>query len=213
MAEFTSDLRHVPSGSLAAPADRDGSSGASTAAAVVPATQQGPIRWGELARDQLTCQETQEVLTSNTSLLLEIVVYQGAHLWCDPSTGALRPLVPASQRRAIFQQVHGLSHTGSRATWRLVATRFVWPGLATDVVAWCKECAACNRAKVTRLPSTTMEKMEIPTARFSHVHVDIVGPLPPSREGYTHLLTMIDKFTRWPELPTSTCSAAVWGRR
>ena len=66
----------VPSGSLAAPAEKDGSSGASTvAAAVVPATQQGPIRWGELARDQLTCQETQEVLTSNASLLLEKVVF------------------------------------------------------------------------------------------------------------------------------------------
>ena len=44
-----------------------------------------------------------------------------------------------------------------------------------------------------------MEKMNIPMARFSHVHVDIVGPLPPSREGYTHLLTMIDRSTRWPE--------------
>ena len=94
----------VPSGSLASPADRDGSSGASRAvAAVVPATQQGPIRWGVLARDQLTCQETQEVLTSNNSLLLEMVVYQGANLWCDTSTGAIRPLVPTTQRRAIFQ--------------------------------------------------------------------------------------------------------------
>ena len=41
--------------------------------------------------------------------------------------------------------------------------------------------------------------MEIPTARFSHVHVDIVGLLPPSRDGYTHLLTMIDRSTRWLE--------------
>ena len=82
---------------------------------------------------------------------------------------------------------------------RLVATRFVWPGLAADAVAWCKECAACNRVKVTRQPTTTVEKMAIPAARFSHVHVDIVGPLPPSREGYTHLLTMINRSTRWPE--------------
>ena len=36
-------------------------------------------------------------------------------------------------------------------------------------------------------------------ARFSHLHVDIVGPRPPSREGFTHLLTMIDRSTRWPE--------------
>ena len=41
-----------------------------------------------------------------------------------------------------------------------------YPGLATDVMARCKECAACNRAKVTRQPTTTVEKMAIP-ARFS----------------------------------------------
>ena len=75
------------------------------------------------------------MLTSNTSLLLEMVVYQGAHLWCDTSTGALRPLVPASQRPAVFQQVHELSHADRQATRRLVATCFVWPGLAADVVA------------------------------------------------------------------------------
>ena len=136
------------------------------------------------------------MLTSHTGLLLEMVVYQGANLWCDTSTGALRPLEPFSQRRAVFLHVHELSHAGQRATRRLVAARFAWP----DVVAWCKECAACNHAKITRQPTTTVEKMDIPAARFSHVHVDIVGPLPlPSREGYTHLLTMIDRSTRWPE--------------
>jgi len=44
-----------------------------------------------------------------------------------------------------------------------------------------------------------VEKMAIPGARFSHVHVDIVGPISPSRDGYTHLLTIIDRSTRWPE--------------
>jgi len=120
------------------------------------------------------------VLTGHTGLLLEMVVYQGANLWCDTSTGVLRPLVPLTQRRAVFQQVHQLSHAGWHATRRLVAARFVWPGLAADVVNWCKECDACNRAKVTKQPTTTVEKMAIPGARFSHVHVDIVGPLPPS---------------------------------
>ncbi|BHF82687.1 hypothetical protein SprV_0802582600 [Sparganum proliferum] len=36
-----------------------------------------------------------------------------------------------------------------------------------------------------------------PDARFSHVHIDLVGPLPPSN-GSTYLLTCIDRFTRWP---------------
>ena len=80
-----------------------------------------------------------------------------------------------SHQKSDISSVHELSDAGRRATRRLVASCFVWPGLATDEVAWCKECAACNRAKVTKQPSTTVEKMEIPTARFSHVHVDIVG--------------------------------------
>lgn len=30
------------------------------------------------------------------------------------------------------------------------------------------------------------------------MHIDLVGPLPPS-DGYTYLLTCVDWFTRWPE--------------
>nr|VZI08247.1 unnamed protein product [Spirometra erinaceieuropaei] len=37
-----------------------------------------------------------------------------------------------------------------------------------------------------------------PGSRFSHVHLDIVGPLPLSN-GCSYLLTCVDRFTRWPE--------------
>ena len=37
-----------------------------------------------------------------------------------------------------------------------------------------------------------------PDSRFAHVHVDVVGPLP-TVNGQTHLLTCVDRFTRWAE--------------
>nr|VZI30595.1 unnamed protein product [Spirometra erinaceieuropaei] len=37
-----------------------------------------------------------------------------------------------------------------------------------------------------------------PDARYSHVHLDVVGPLPPSN-GFTFLLTYVDQYTRWAE--------------
>ena len=38
--------------------------------------------------------------------------------------------------------------------------------------------------------------------------MDLVGPLPPSR-GFTHLLTVVDRYTRWPEaIPLSDTSTA-----
>ncbi|BHF67339.1 hypothetical protein SprV_0301036500 [Sparganum proliferum] len=43
--------------------------------------------------------------------------------------------------------------------------------------------------------------------RFNHAHLDLIGPSPPSR-GYTHILTAVDRFTRWPiAVPISDTSA------
>jgi cleavage and polyadenylation specificity factor subunit 1 len=37
----------------------------------------------------------------------------------------------------------------------------------------------------------------LPAARFLHVHIDLVGPLPSA--GYAYCLTAVNRFTRWPE--------------
>ena len=50
----------------------------------------------------------------------------------------------------------------------------------------------------------------MPTRRFAHVHVDIVGPLPPTATGVRHVLTVINRTTRWVEvilLPSTTATA------
>ena len=46
--------------------------------------------------------------------------------------------------------------------------------------------------------SYTLQHFRTPDARFSHVHVDIVGPLS-DFSGYKYLLTDVDRFTRCPE--------------
>ncbi len=46
---------------------------------------------------------------------------------------------------------------------------------------------------------TQVQPIQLPVKRFSHVHIDIVGPLPASPGGCTHLLTMVDRSTRWAE--------------
>ncbi|BHF81017.1 hypothetical protein SprV_0702414600 [Sparganum proliferum] len=117
---------------------------------------------------------------------------------CDVSTPFHRPHVPASMRRAVLPTLHGLSHPGIRASQKLLAERFVWPGLNKAVKAWTRSCLCCQRNKVQRHNKSPSGTFPSPDARFNHVHLDVVGPLLPSN-GYTHLLTCVDRYTRWPD--------------
>ena len=82
----------------------------------------------------------------------------------------------------------------------MVASRFVWPGCESDVAGWCQDCSGCTRGKATAQKKTDVVQIPLPATKFAHVHVDLVGPLPMSVEGHTHLLTVVDRFTRWPEV-------------
>ena len=55
------------------------------------------------------------------------------------------------------------------------------------------------------------EKIHVPDKRFSHIHVDLVGPLIPSN-GFTHLFNIIDRNTLWPEaIPLKDTECARFG--
>ena len=135
-------------------------------------------------------------IRGSLSLAVQKVEVAGVVLWCDTSTSYLRLLVPVVHCRTVFEAVHGLAHLGIRATKRMVASRFVWPGCSTDVAAWCRDCTC---GKVIVQENMEVLQIELPTTKFAHVHMDLVGPLPVSAEGHTHLLTVVDRLTRWPQ--------------
>jgi cleavage and polyadenylation specificity factor subunit 1 len=98
----------------------------------------------------------------------------------------------------VFQSVHDLSHPGTKATAKLVAQRFMWPGMRKDCRTWVRFCQAYQRSKVSRHTVTPVGDFTLPAAHFLHVHIDLVGPLPTSA-GYTYCLTAVEHFTHWPE--------------
>ncbi|GFT07078.1 transposon Ty3-I Gag-Pol polyprotein [Trichonephila clavipes] len=80
----------------------------------------------------------------------------------------------------------------------MVSERYVWTSMRQDVALWARTCLQCQRAKVSRHTRSEIGKFEIPSSRFKHVHIDFVGPLPPS-EGFRYCLTCVDQFSKWPE--------------
>ena len=201
ISEYTTDIQHV--------AGKDNFVADCLSRAVTGSVHLG-LDYTAMAEDQTMDSEVQAYRTAPSALLMEDVVFDAANatLLCDVSTGQPRPMVPAGWRRKVFDTIHGLSHPWVKASTKLVRAKFVWPGLRRDVRAWAAACVACQRAKVTRHTKAPLAPFEVPERCFDHVNVDLVGPLPPSR-GYTYLLTMVDRTTRWPEVvPLSSTTAA-----
>ena len=67
-----------------------------------------------------------------------------------------------------------------------------------DIRRWTRSCPQCQECKVFRHTKAPSSSFTTPCRRFDHVHIDLVGPLPHSK-GFTYVLTMVDRFTRWPE--------------
>ncbi|GFT73364.1 transposon Ty3-I Gag-Pol polyprotein [Nephila pilipes] len=160
------------------------------------------VDFNKMAREQLKDSQLQDILAGScpTSLVLQpLPVGQPlVTLHCDVSMDRIRPFVPKMFRREIFNNLHTLSHPGVRASLKMVAERYVWPSMRQDVVLWARTCLQCQRAKVSRHTRSEIGKFELPSSRFEHVHMDLVGPLPPS-EGFRYCLTCVDRFSKWPE--------------
>ena len=109
-------------------------------------------------------------------------------------------------RRDIFNSLHALSHPGVKASRHLICSRYVWPNIKRDVARWTRACHDCQQSKVQRHVKAPLQTFEAPSSRISHIHIDIVGPLP-SSSGYTYLFTCA-RYTRWPEAIPMTDATA-----
>lgn len=163
----------------------------------------------EIAVEQQRDEELKNLLDSTTSSLQlkEFPVDNNHILYCDVSTGTVRPFIPKQLRRRAFDSIHRLSHPGVKASKKLIRKRYVWPQMDKDIAIWTKNCINCQRSKVHR--HTVQSPMHFPSTdkRFEHVHIDIVGPLPAS-QNFRYLFTMIDRFSRWTEAVPTTDTLA-----
>lgn len=196
IAQFTTDIRHIKGNANSVADALSRAPVNSLQEPQTPAVDFEAMAGAQAADPELRALQS----SSSSSLQLATVPHlpSSTTLVCDMSRGTPRPFVPVAFRRAVFNSVHSLSHPGVKATTRLITDRFVWPHMNTDIRAWTKCCIPCQRAKIHRHTLTPLSAFPAPDARFRQIHLDIVGPLPPSR-GCSYLLTCVDRFSRWPE--------------
>ncbi|GFU15623.1 transposon Tf2-9 polyprotein [Trichonephila clavipes] len=191
ISQFTTNIVHIPGSDNIA---------ADVLSCVSAITFPSQIDYDCIAETQQTDQELHTLIASGTSLELKKVTFPNSstEIMCDLSTGTARPYIPKHYRQDVFSAMHNLSHPGIRRSVHLIKQRFVWPSISSDVAKWARHCLACQNSKIHRHTRSPLSSFQEPSQRFDHVHLDLIGPLPPSN-GYTYCLTMIDRFSKWPE--------------
>lgn len=152
---------------------------------------------------QVTDEELENLLreekTHKTSKFrLQNFKFPNMELYCEVSMGKNRPYIPKALRRNVFDSLHSISHPGIRTIRKLVCDRYFWPNMNKMINGLAKSCIPCQKSKIHRHTKSVHGRFDIPAGRFEHIHLDLVGPLPPSN-GFSFILTAIDRFTRWPE--------------
>ncbi|UYV60412.1 hypothetical protein LAZ67_1001072 [Cordylochernes scorpioides] len=178
IGQFTTDIRHI-AGCENVPAD--------FLSRVEPISHHQPYDPKSLAA-QAVDQELQALLTSEnrSSLQLEKVQIPETNisLYCDVSTAKPRPF---------YELLQGWSPPKK--------------AVKKDCALWTRACHRCQVSKTARHTRTPLQSFSPPDGRFSHVHIDLVVPLPPS-ENYRYIFTCVDRFTSWPEsLPIQDITA------
>ena len=177
ISEFTTDIRHI-SGEDNVVADT--------------LSRISVIDYEQIAVEQSTDPELEDLMKSDTTLKFnQSVLPSSKILWCDTSQDNIRPYIPPSFRRKLFDHIHGFSHPGIKSTIKQMTARYVWPGMKKQVKEWAQACISCQKCKVTRHTKSKFSEYQEPDTRFSVVHIDLIGPLPPS-SGQVYCLTCID---------------------
>ena len=110
-----------------------------------------------------------------------------------------RICIPPSLRADILYLFHDsplAAHVGRDKMVGLIGKRFYWEGWHKDIASWVKECPACQRGKAVRSGNIGQLQPKNIVFPWELVSVDIMGPLPPSKQKI-YIITFVDCFTRF----------------
>ncbi len=88
-------------------------------------------------------------------------------------------------------------HQGIHRMANKIGQQYKWLGMRKDVQDYVRKCKICQTAKTGGLHKQPMQITSNSRTQFSKIHVDSVGPLFESREGYKYIFTFEDELTRY----------------
>jgi transposase InsO family protein len=104
-------------------------------------------------------------------------------------------------RKKLIEESHNSllgGHRGVKPTvQRIKSLGFTWNSIEADVKSHVQKCADCQLAKMSQKTKSKMQITDTPTEPWQKVAIDVVGPLPTTKEGNNYLLTVQDNFSKF----------------
>ena len=161
------------------------------------------LEQGELPVDEQKARKI--VLTSEFYTLLNGKLhhlYQPTH----SRIKVLKPVVhqlciPQAMRQEVVDGYHAENaYIGFERLYDTVRQKYYWPRLYTDLYEVVTGCRDCQQSKVsTKAKRAPLCPLPVASV-FERVHIDLLGPLPESPEGFKYILVIVESLSRFPEI-------------
>src|ERR1700674_2328212 len=132
---------------------------------------------------------------------------EGVRYWRE------RVYVPKGNiRERILKEYHNTAlagHPGRHRMHENIFRTFWWPTIRKDINTYVEGCPTCQKTRInTRPPPTTLQPSEVPTRAWQRISVDLIGPLPWSRD-HDAIMVVVDYLTKMGHfIPTNTTLSA-----
>lgn len=111
-------------------------------------------------------------------------------------------ILPRCLKDEVLQYCHDnkmAGHLGQQKTIQKVKERFIWHGLTKDCIVYVNACTTCNQKKAPTVKARASLGSYHAGAPMERVHIDVIGPLPLTKQGNRYILVVVDQFTKWLE--------------
>ena len=109
--------------------------------------------------------QIEQILRDNTfPLTLSRITWGQDHtpIFCNLKGKLIRPYIPASLGKKVFDLFHGLSHPGHKPTMHPIQQKYVLPKMDKDVHTCVKNCLRYQQCKVNRCNKFLPADFELP---------------------------------------------------
>ena len=112
----------------------------------------------------------------------------------------VQPRVLTTQIHTKLSKVHNSSvgHLGVERTMaKLKRHNDVWESMRSDIILFIKQCPCCQKMSKLKVPIHTTPFTTASYGLMKKLSMDCIGPLKETEDGYTHILVIIDNFSRY----------------